>query len=199
MFNNTLVIIPARKGSKRLPHKNTLTVGGIPLVKRAIDTAKSAGLTKIVVTTDDPKVKEIALKEDVVVIDRPEELATDTAQTEDAILHAIDYVVKNLNWDFNSICLLQVTSPLLRPETLQNAIETFYKENLSSLVAVNSMAFFKPTGAFYISTKASYLKHKTFWVEDMAVFSLNAQETIDIDYAWDLAIANAVANGRTYR
>lgn len=197
-FNTILAIIPARGGSKRLPHKNTQPVGGIPLAQRTILTAKSAGLTKIVVTTDDPKVKEIALKEDVVVVDRPSELATDNAQGEYAFLHAMEYVENKLNWNYDTICALQVTSPLLKPETLKKALEVFYKEKLTSLVAVNSMGFFKPCGAFYISTKKSFKKEKTFWVDDIAVFPLDAQETIDVDYKWDLKIANAVAKGRIF-
>lgn len=197
-FNNILGIVPARKNSKRLPHKNTQPVGGIPLVKRTILTAKSAGLSKIIVTTDDSEVKEIALKENIVVVDRPSELATDDARGEDAFLHAMEYVDNELNWDYDTICALQVTSPLLKSETLKKALETFYNEKLTSLVAVNSTSFFKPCGAFYCIKKATFLKEKTFWIDDLAVFPLNAQETIDVDHLWDWAISNAVANGRIF-
>lgn len=196
IFDNTLAIIPARAGSKRLPHKNTITVGGIPLVARTIRTAKNAGLSKIVVTTDDYEVKEIAEFEEVMVIPRPLELATDEARSEDAILHAMDYAEREFNCDYTSICVLQPTSPLLKSETLKKAIEIFHNNELTSLVAVNPL--YQPAGAFYCATKEVFKHHKSFWVEDMSVFVLNSKESLDVDYNYQWAISNAVNGGHIY-
>lgn len=71
----TIAIIPARGGSKRLPNKNTLLLGGIPLLAHSINFAKENKIDKIVVSTDDASIKEIALQYGAEVLDRPAALA----------------------------------------------------------------------------------------------------------------------------
>lgn len=200
-----MVVIPARAGSKRLPHKNVLPVGGIPMSQRTIQIAKAAGLneaktapylkSQIIVTTDDIRVKEIAIIENVEFINRPTKLATDRARSEDAVIHAIEYVDSVFpNNKFDTICMLQTTSPCLKPFTLQIALEEYENRKATALVAVNPA--YDPCGAFYIIDKKTFLNKKTFWVKDMGVFVLSYEEAIDVDYAWDWAIANAVKLGK---
>lgn len=58
----TITIIPARGGSKRLANKNTKLLDGIPLIAHSIIFAKDNDIDKIVVSTDDASIKEIALQ-----------------------------------------------------------------------------------------------------------------------------------------
>jgi N-acylneuraminate cytidylyltransferase len=86
-----VAIIPARGGSKGLPGKNVMRVGGVPLVARAIRAARSAATVgAVVVTTDDDEIARVARDAGAIVVHRPAELADDTASSESALLHALD-------------------------------------------------------------------------------------------------------------
>lgn len=89
----TLVIIPARGGSKGIPHKNIRPLGGKPLICHAIDQARSvASDADICVTTDDQEI--IRTVEDYglhVPFVRPASLATDTCGTYAVLLHALEH------------------------------------------------------------------------------------------------------------
>jgi CMP-N,N'-diacetyllegionaminic acid synthase len=84
-------VIPARAGSKGLPDKNALPVAGVPMVVRAITAVASAGsaVERILVSTDSPAVARLAEEAGAVVVERPAELASDTAGVESAARHAL--------------------------------------------------------------------------------------------------------------
>ena len=89
----TLCIIPARGGSKRLPHKNILPVAGKPLLAYSVEHAvRSTLVDKTVVSTDDEAIASVAKEYGAEVIERPLELASDTATSESALLHTLDLV-----------------------------------------------------------------------------------------------------------
>ncbi|WP_298262455.1 acylneuraminate cytidylyltransferase family protein [uncultured Lutibacter sp.] len=128
-----IAIIPARGGSKRLPNKNLKIFNAVPLVVHSINYAKENGIQKIIVTTDDFKTKEIALKNGVEVIDRPEELATDISPTIDALKHALE----TLDETFDTVILLQPTNPLRPKNLLKEALHKFEEDNYDSLMTVS--------------------------------------------------------------
>ncbi|WP_457611620.1 acylneuraminate cytidylyltransferase family protein [Lutibacter sp.] len=127
-----IVIIPARGGSKRFPNKNITLLGGIPLLEHSINYAKTNKINKIVVTTDDLKIKEIALKNGVDVIDRPKELSGDLATTVSAMKH----VIENVEETFDNVILLQPTNPLRPKRLLKEAYQKFIDGNYDSLMTV---------------------------------------------------------------
>ena len=121
MYENKtfLAIIPARGGSKRLPHKNVLKLAGKPLIAWSIDAGlQSQYIDKVIVTSDDDEILNIAKQFKGEVIKRPEELASDTATSFDAIKHTIENVEK-----YDYIVLLQPTSPLRNFKHIDNAIK----------------------------------------------------------------------------
>ena len=88
-----LYIIPARGGSKGIPHKNIKPLGGRPLIAYAIDGARGAGADDrhIILSTDDPAIAETARSLGLPVpYMRPAALATDTAGSREVILDAMD-------------------------------------------------------------------------------------------------------------
>jgi len=197
MYDNVLAVIPARKGSKRFPGKNTALFNGIPLVQNTIRIAKEAGLKKILVTTDNPDVLEIAGHEDVVCMERPEDLCTDDASTDDVVENAVHYAmyaVDGPHWEFHTICLMQATSPLLRPDSLQIALDTYFRTGATSLTAVNH--HYDPCGAFYIFDRELFMKNKSRYQEGGGVYILPAEQCIDVDYSHNLFIARLVDAGR---
>ncbi len=105
-----LAVIPARSGSKAVPGKNLATVGGVPLVARAVRAARGARLVqRVVVSTDDPLIADIARAAGAEIVHRPAQLSGDTATSESAVLHA----VQALDVEPAVVLLVQCTSPFL--------------------------------------------------------------------------------------
>lgn len=131
-----LVIIPARGGSKGIPHKNIKPLAGKPLIHYTIDVARQiVDDEDICVSTDDPEiikcVEEYGLNVPFV---RPAELATDTAGTYEVLLHALDYYEKH-GRHYDVVLLLQNTSPFRTAKHVKEAM-SFYYSDLDMVVSV---------------------------------------------------------------
>lgn len=139
MYKNKriLAVIPARRGSKGLPGKNTLDFCGRPLIARTIVQAlKSKYLDKVLVSTDDKKTAAIALKYGASVpFLRPKKLATSTSSIIDVLIHALDFINKS-GEDYEMIMLLQATSPLRTTQDIDDAIKLFFTKNASSVISM---------------------------------------------------------------
>ena len=135
---NTLVIIPARGGSKGIPHKNIKLLGGKPLIHYAIETARQLTMDEnICVSTDDDEiiatVEQTGLK---VPFKRPAHLATDTATSYDVIMHAIGFYEEQ-GKHYDALVLLQPTSPFRDVEDVRACIEK-YSPDYEMVVSVKS-------------------------------------------------------------
>ena len=121
---DTVVIIPARRGSKGIPGKNWRNLGGKPLISYAIEVAlEVATPEQICVTTDAPEIIEIAQFHGVDPgCKRPATLCSDTADTRSAVLHALDHWETRSGRSFQHIVLLQPTSPFRRAGELLDAM-----------------------------------------------------------------------------
>jgi CMP-N,N'-diacetyllegionaminic acid synthase len=120
-----LALIPARGGSKGLPGKNLRPLAGKPLLTWSIEQALATPeVTKVVVSTDDPRIAEVARSAGAEVPGlRPAELARDDSPTAGAVLHALD-VLAERGEEFDAVLLLEPTSPLRAPGDLSRAIAT---------------------------------------------------------------------------
>ena len=118
-----LGLIPARGGSKGLPHKNRLEAGGIPLLAWTIRVAlQCPRISRLVLSTDDPELADIARAEGCEVpFLRPAELASDTATSAAVVLHALEQLGDR--WD--AVVLLQPTSPLRQRADLEAALDLY--------------------------------------------------------------------------
>lgn len=130
-----VAIIPARSGSKRLPMKNILTLAGKPMIAWTIIAAlKSKFIDRVVVSTDDIRLRNVALDWGAEApFLRPEELSSDTATTDDVLLHAIEEL--ELSSD-EIVILLQPTSPLRTVEDIDNSLCLLNSEGVSGVVSV---------------------------------------------------------------
>ncbi|MCX6757910.1 MAG: acylneuraminate cytidylyltransferase family protein [Candidatus Nomurabacteria bacterium] len=132
-----LAIIPARGGSKGIPHKNKINIAGKPLIGWTIEAAKNSKfLNKIVVSSDDLEILSTAQKYKVDVIKRPKKYALDNAPSDVVIFHAIDHLKNKENYVPNIIVILQPTSPLRTSEDIDKAIELFLKNKAGAVISV---------------------------------------------------------------
>jgi CMP-N,N'-diacetyllegionaminic acid synthase len=130
----TLAIIPARGGSKRIPQKNVSPLAGIPLIQHTIDQAKHAkSVNRVVVSTDDSEITAIANRCEVEVIQRPLEIASGGATSEEALNHVLNLLKETEAYTPDEIVFLQCTSPLRDPGDIDSAIDKFRKEECDSL------------------------------------------------------------------
>ncbi|WP_124975784.1 acylneuraminate cytidylyltransferase family protein [Aphanothece sacrum] len=133
----TIAIIPARGGSKGVPGKNIRPLAGKPLIAHSILDAQEAQLVdQVYVSTDDPEIAEVSQHYQAQIIDRPAELANDTASSESALIHAITELKKReINPDL--IVFLQCTSPIRTGQQIDQAIQKLETEKADSLVSVS--------------------------------------------------------------
>ena len=125
--------IPARGGSKEIPGKNIKDFAGKPLIVHSIEYALNSKLVKeVVLSTDDKNISKTAKDGGAIVINRPDELATDTATTESAIDHYLHSTV----YKPDIIVLLQPTSPLRPQGSLDEAIHHFTKGSYDTLLSI---------------------------------------------------------------
>lgn len=135
-----LAIIPARGGSKGIKDKNIISLNGKPLISYTIDAAKkSKYIDDIVLSTDSQRIADVAAKYGAEVpFIRPTELATDRSKTIDVVLHAINYL-RNEGRFFDTLILLQPTSPLRTKEDIDCALEEYIKNNYKSLSSISQV------------------------------------------------------------
>lgn len=117
----------ARGGSKGVPQKNIYPVAGRPLIAHSIRSAlASNSVGRVVVSTDNPEIAKAAKKSGAEVLDRPEELATDSAPEVLAWRHALDCFPELFSGsDPAPFISLPATSPLRAPEDIDAAVARF--------------------------------------------------------------------------
>lgn len=131
----TLAVIPARGGSKGIPRKNLLPVGGKPLIEWTIAQALALDDVIVAVSTEDAEISAVARNAGAWVIRRPVELAQDETPTEPVVVHAIATCEAQYGRP-ERVMLLQATSPVRKPGTLARAVAEFDDTGVDSLVGV---------------------------------------------------------------
>lgn len=124
--HDILALIPARGGSKSIPHKNRKLFAGKPLIAWTIEAAqRSRYLKRILVSTDDEEIAVIAKRFGAEVpFLRPAHFAHDLSPTIDAVLHTLDWFRDTEHYRPSAVVLLPPTSPLRRVEDIDKGIET---------------------------------------------------------------------------
>lgn len=141
MTHRPLYIIPARGGSKGIPHKNIKPLAGRPLIAYSIDVARELcpEQDRIILSTDDPAIADTArslgLKVDYM---RPADLATDSSGSREVMLDAMDWAdARGIAYD--CVVLLQPTSPLRTADDVRAALE-LYTPQVDMVVSVEPAA-----------------------------------------------------------
>ncbi|KIM09550.1 MAG: NeuA [Sulfurovum sp. FS06-10] len=139
---NAVAIIPARGGSKRIPRKNIKMFHGKPLIAYSIEVALASQLfDKVVVTTDDEEIATVAKAYGAEVpFLRPKVLADDFTGTGDVIDHALD-VLKKQGENYDYVCTLYATAPLLQKEYLISGFEQLKNSDAVNAFSCTSMPF----------------------------------------------------------
>jgi CMP-N-acetylneuraminic acid synthetase len=144
---HTLAVILARAGSKGLPGKNTRLLAGRPMIAYTIEQAQRAErIDAVCVTTDSSEARRIAREMGAFLVDRPADLATDTATVDAAARHAVD-AYEAANDPVTHVALLYANVPIRADGIIDRAVE--------HLIA---------TGADSVRTLAPISKHHPDWL-----------------------------------
>lgn len=140
MKEKILAIIPARSGSKGIKDKNIKELNGKPLIAYTIEVARKSKIFEdIVVSTDSEKYADISKKYGALVpFLREEKLSGDQASSLDVILDVLEKM-KQLGKEYDTLILLQPTSPLRTEEDLKQAYEFYLEKKASAVVSVCEM------------------------------------------------------------
>lgn len=130
---SVLGLIPARGGSKVVPGKNILPIGGRPLLQWTIEAARAARcLDRLVLSSDDPAIMAVAARLGCEVpFTRPAELATDEAASIDVVIDAIQRLPQ-----YDIVVLLQPTSPLRSAEDIDGTVELLLASGAPACVSL---------------------------------------------------------------
>lgn len=133
---NMAAVITARGGSKGIPRKNVIDIGGKPLIAWSIEAAlNSKHFNKVYVTTDDKEIADVSKKFGAEIINRPEELARDETPSLPVLQHAVSFLEER-GEKVDAVTLLQPTSPLRTSEDIDRAVELFIEKEPDSLTSV---------------------------------------------------------------
>ena len=156
----TLIVIPARGGSKRIPRKNVRILCGKPLIRYSIENAKALRNAMhldvdVAVSTDDEELGGIVQKSGVEVIARPAELATDTVTLDPVIFHALKYMEDKKSVRYDTVITMQATSPTLKMTTIRDAIIYFEDHNFDTVLSATN----KPHLSWGVGPSGDYIKN----------------------------------------
>jgi YrbI family 3-deoxy-D-manno-octulosonate 8-phosphate phosphatase len=221
-MSEVVAVIPARGGSKGVPRKNLRRVGGVPLLARAIESARAAALIdRVVVSTDDDEIAAVAREWGAEVVDRPAELSGDTASSESALVHALD-VLAHAGVTTRVLVFLQATSPFLDPDDLDDAIGRvlagressvfsavaswgfLWRHGAEGMTGVNHDPAARPrrqdrepeyleTGAFYVLDAAGFRAAGHRFFGRTGVALVDERYALEIDTEEQLQLAAAIA------
>lgn len=139
---SVIAVIPARSGSKRIPHKNIKTFCGKPMMAYSIEAAKNAGIfDRIIVSTDSEKIASTAKELGAEIpFMRPRELADDQTGTDAVILHALKRLMEDAE-KIDYICCIYATAPFVKAEYIIKGYNILRDNNATSCFSVTTYPF----------------------------------------------------------
>lgn len=135
-YQDILAIIPARGGSKTIPHKNIVELGGKPLIAWTIEAALGAGLGRVIVSSEDKEILAPAERFGAEPLLRPLRLATDTALSESLVRHILRELERREGYRPEMIAYLQPTSPQRDAADITAALTLLGNSKADALVSV---------------------------------------------------------------
>lgn len=197
-----LGITPARGESKGIPRKNIKIIAGEPLIAWTIKAAKKSRLIdRYIVSTEDEKIAEMARRYSAEVLFRPPELAADEASTLSVLQHAIEQIPCDV------VVLLQATSPIKRPELIDECIKEFVDNDYDSFATgfickyveygKNELrrqdipGFFYDDGNIYV-IKADIIKKGDRYGKKIGRKIISQWENVEIDDEFDFWLAEKI-------
>lgn len=218
----TWAIIPARGGSKSIPDKNIRLLAGKPLIVHTITAAlKSRLVTRVIVSTDSPRIAEIARAGGAEIVWRPAEIAGDAATSESALLHALTYLHAQGDRLPERLVFLQCTSPFTLAEDIDGTIASLEEAAADTALAVAPFHYFlwrqggdgnaegvnhdksfrqrrqdrEPqyveTGAVYVMRTSGFLQHGHRFFGRTAMHAIPPERVFEIDEPVDFELAEA--------
>lgn len=215
-----IAIIPARGGSKGIPQKNIRQVAGKPLLSYNIQSALLANyINRVIVSTDDGAISDVALQYGAEVIKRPSEISGDTASSESALLHVLNFLHEKENYQPEILVFLQCTCPLTFPEDIDGAIQLLLDQQADTAFAIAKSHYilwerdesgnfvgvnhdknkrlmrqqckdqFVETGAIYVMRVDGFLAAKNRFFGKTVGYELPRERFCDIDTPMDLFLA----------
>lgn len=215
-----LAIITARGGSKGLPGKNVMPLGGRPLIAWTIAAARESEVfSRMIVSTDDEEIAAAAREAGAEVpFVRPAHLASDTASSGDVVAHVLEACP-----EAQTFALLQPTSPFRTADHLRAAAARFAEAGVRAVVGVagakppswtfaidadgamvpaidgpaatrrqDAGALVQPNGSMYFVTTAAFNETGTLMPPGTIPFVMDALASIDIDGPEDMWLAKAL-------
>jgi CMP-N-acetylneuraminic acid synthetase len=217
--SRAIAIIPARGGSKGIPRKNIRELAGKPLLWYMVRTALEAGcFAEVVVSTDHDEIAHIAEECGARVHRRPSHMADDHTTLDSVIYDA----VQARGGEYDLVVTLQPTAPLLKPETLRDAVRRAEEDpSIDTLISVVNEPrlswverdgrivpnyaerlnrqmlppLYRETGAFFISRMRCVTPTSRFG-PNVSVYEISHEEAIDIDTMQDWWIVEKLLERR---
>ncbi len=214
-MNKTIAIIPARGGSKGIPRKNLRPIAGKPLIYYSIHACVNAkNIDTVLVSTDDEEIALFASRFGAKVLMRPEDLANDAATLDPVIEHAADWAEKEYATKFDIILTVQPTSPLIKSNDINQALQMFENTSYDTVLSVvddrhlcwtskngkiipeyvervNRQQLptrFKETGAIIACKRGNIKTYQSRIGEDIGLFEVEQEKSFDIDTISDFSL-----------
>lgn len=221
-MSKTICLIPARGGSKGIPNKNIVPVNDKPLILYAISAIKNSKIKDIYVSTNCKKIKNVAINNNIKVINRPKNISGDNSPTIKCVKHAIKILdLKNED----TIVIIQPTSPLIKTEDINLAIDMFNSKLYDSVISVvkshsvswkkngsyltpqnhdtsnrirrqNAQEIFNETGSIYICKAGCVLINNSMFSEKTGYIEIPKSRSFEIDDYEDMLIVEAILNSK---
>lgn len=219
-----LAIIPARAGSKRLPGKNVRELGGQALMTLTVDCAYETCLfgSNILVTSDYPWSDIARLAAPALIVERPPELAQDGTLMMDVVHHAVRQIRADIpENDFDTVVLLQPTSPLRTAADVRAALELMEERHGDGVISVTHVEapelftighaqrlrpiqdggdrrLVAPNGAIYAITTEALNAGLDWWTASgVYAYEMPPERSVDIDTIADFEEAERLWAART--
>ena len=219
-YKDYIVVIPARKNSKRIKGKNLRKLNGKPLISHSIEYAvKYFKRKNIWVNTDDNLIIDLAKKYQVSTYNRPVSLAEDETTTNDVILDFYEHLISE-QIIFENIIILQPTNPIRSKTLIVESIRSFEESGSNSLMSVSILHkkfgkiknekyqpinynigqrhqdlenLYYENGLIYIFSKKILIEDKNYITDNTYPFITNdIGSMVDIDYEDDLKLAELI-------
>jgi pseudaminic acid cytidylyltransferase len=183
-----IAIIPARGGSKRIPRKNIRDFEGKPIIVYSIETALvSALFNRVVVSTDDDEIGQIAAAYGADVLHRPAKLADDNTGTQEVIRHACIHLTLNQQ---DLVCGIYPTAPMMIAGDLLRGMQEVANMEAHFAFSVGTDPL-HDAGQFYWGRVRSFIDRLPLYTERAAMIPINNMRVCDInteeDWQWALA------------